>query len=176
MGTTWRPFSQGFFFNGRWRIKWLFGNVSRSFATYGVHGSAIACLRIAWESQTVCTGLFCDVPGVTLGNVVFVEVPIMARQALQPSPNQKGAEELLLPKLSLVLRHRCPQWLTRQRMQNISSQMAGTTSFGRVVRCTYSCASTVATNFKCSCTICAEPQQWQFEWQLFVKKLWRGLT
>ena len=34
----------------------------------------------------------------------------------------------------------------------------------------------VATNFNCCCTIFAEPQQWQFEQQLFIIDLLRGLT
>ena len=63
------------FFKGRRRIKWLFGNFSRSFVTYELHGSAVACLRTAWESHTACNGLPCDVPGVILGNVALVEVP-----------------------------------------------------------------------------------------------------
>ena len=63
------------FSNGSWRITWLFGNISRSFATCGVHGSAIACLRNAWESHTACAGLPCDVPGVILGNVAPVAFP-----------------------------------------------------------------------------------------------------
>ena len=31
-------------------------------------------------------------------------------------------------------------------------------------------------NFNCCCTTCAEPQQWQFEWQVFVIELLRGLA
>ena len=34
----------------------------------------------------------------------------------------------------------------------------------------------VATSFNCSCTICAEPQQRQFEQQFFVIALLCGLT
>ena len=38
---------------------------------HGVHGSAVACLRIVWESHTACTGLLRDVPDVTLGTVAL---------------------------------------------------------------------------------------------------------
>ena len=82
------------FFNGRWRIRWLFGNVSRSFATCGVHGSAIACLRIPWESHTACSGLPCDVPGVLLGDVAPVGGPDHGAPgtAAQPKANRsRGA-------------------------------------------------------------------------------------
>ena len=34
----------------------------------------------------------------------------------------------------------------------------------------------VVTNFKCCCTTCAEPQQWQFEQQLFIIELLCGMT
>ena len=51
-------------FNARWRISWLFGNVSRSWNLHGYFASCIACLRIAWESHTFYTGLPCDIPGV----------------------------------------------------------------------------------------------------------------
>ena len=48
--------------------------------------------------------------------------------------------------------------------------------FGWLARCTYSWFDNVAINFNCCCTICAEPQQWQFEQQLFIIDLQRGLT
>ena len=51
-------------FNARWRISWLFGNVSRSWNLHGYFASCILCLRIAWESHTNYTGLVCDIPGV----------------------------------------------------------------------------------------------------------------
>jgi hypothetical protein len=51
-------------FNARWRISWLFGNVSRSWNLHGYFASCIQCLRIAWESHTNYTGLLCDIPGV----------------------------------------------------------------------------------------------------------------
>lgn len=51
-------------FNARWRVRWMFGTVSRSWGTHGYVGSALACLRIAWESHTKYTDLVCDVPGI----------------------------------------------------------------------------------------------------------------
>ena len=77
--------------------------------------SAIACVKIAWESHAACTGLPCDVPGVILWKCSTLEMLhlwgflIMARQALQPSPKRTGAEELPVLKLSLALRHRYRQ-------------------------------------------------------------------
>ena len=97
------------FFNGGWRIKWLFGNVSGSFATCGVHGSAIACLRNAWESHAACTGLPCDVPGVILGDVALVGVPNPGAPAPAAQPKANWSRELPVPKLSLAFRHRCQQ-------------------------------------------------------------------
>ena len=96
------------FSSGRWRIKWLFGNVSRRFATYGVHVSPIACLVIAWESASAWTGLRCDIPGIIFGNVAIVVFPDHGASGLQPRPKQTGAEELSVPKLSLALSHQCP--------------------------------------------------------------------
>ena len=77
------------FSSGRWRIKLLFGNVFRSFATYGVHVSAIACLKIAWESLAASIGLPCVVPGVAFGNVAPVGVLIMAFQACSPGQSKQ---------------------------------------------------------------------------------------
>jgi len=64
---TWTPPGSHIFrdeFNARWRIKWMFGNISRSWTAHGYHGSAIACLREAWESHTNFTDLPCEVPGI----------------------------------------------------------------------------------------------------------------
>ena len=82
------------FCNDRWRIKWLFGNVSRSFATFGVHAFAVACLRIAAESHTACNGLPCDVPWVIHGKVAPVGFPGHGAPGLaaQPKANRgRGA-------------------------------------------------------------------------------------
>ena len=65
--------------------------------------SAIACLRIAWESLAASTGLPCVVPGVAFGNVAVVEFPDHDASGLQPRSKQTGAEELSVPKLSLAL-------------------------------------------------------------------------
>eukprot|EP00972_Heterocapsa_arctica_P055762 8225657-Heterocapsa_arctica.AAC.1 len=50
--------------NARWRIKWEYGQVSRSFGAHGFEESCLLCLRLAWRSHTYFTGLECTVPGI----------------------------------------------------------------------------------------------------------------
>lgn len=73
-------------FNKRWRIRWMFGSVSRSWASHGYVGSAIMCLRIAWESHTQCTDLMCDVPGI------FPIAPGAGASSSGGAPAEAGAE------------------------------------------------------------------------------------
>ena len=49
-------------FNARWRIHWLFGDLSRSWGTHGYVESAILVLQAAWTSHTFYTGLECTIP------------------------------------------------------------------------------------------------------------------
>lgn len=52
------------FFNKRWRVTHLFGNVSRSWGLHGHYHSLVIALQLAWEAHTSNTGLECKIPGI----------------------------------------------------------------------------------------------------------------
>jgi hypothetical protein len=53
-------------FNKRWRIRWSFGQLSRSFARWGFEDACLLCLQAAWESHEHYTGHACTVPHIFL--------------------------------------------------------------------------------------------------------------
>ena len=116
MGTTWRPYAQGFFQRQIWYdlALWQFPEVSQHVEC--------TCLRlhVCGLPPTDWTGLPCDVPGVIVGNVALVGVLDHGASGLQPRTKQTGAEELSVPKLSLALSHQCPHGVCEAKGANKS--------------------------------------------------------
>ena len=51
-------------YNGRWRVHWPHGDVSRSWGEHGLRGSLRKVLQIAWQAYKAFSGMECGVPGV----------------------------------------------------------------------------------------------------------------
>jgi len=86
---SWVPPSSHMFrdpYNARWRVRWAFGNVSRSWAAHGYRGAALLCLQEAWTSHTANTGFPCPIPGIIEGQ----PAPSSANQS---SEQGKGARK-----------------------------------------------------------------------------------
>ena len=69
----------------RWRIKWRWGTLSRSWALHGYEEAAKMCLAAAWRSVTYHTGVVCPIPGILSDE----GVPVGA--ALEPVPGPMPA-------------------------------------------------------------------------------------